>query len=72
MEDDRRIVCPVCGSIAYTDIYMITLTGKVVGCTDCIQVVDGDVYEATEEALAYDRYIDQQIDLRREDECGLI
>lgn len=72
MDDERRVACPACGSTTYEDVYMVISTGCVVGCTDCIQVADGDVYEATEEALAYDRYIDQQIDLRREEECGLI
>lgn len=70
--EENRIACPMCGSYNYEFVYVEKTSDGVVGCSECIRVIDAEIYVEEEESRAYDAYIDLQIDMRREDEWGLV
>ena len=57
--------CPYCGSTEYHTVYIRESNDEVVGCSDCIVVMDG--YDFTQAVIdqAYDAYVNSKVDEQR-------
>lgn len=59
---DMMPICPVCG--AETNDFFMDDDRNIVGCTDCVRMIDAWEYTAEEEMSkqidrGYDRYLDR-------------
>ena len=53
MREEHRIPCPCCDSLDYRFVYLDAY-GNAQGCSECLNAVDGDLYEEQVEEKLYD------------------